>query len=110
MNMAEPTQVIAQARAAAPATPAVPVAPVQPAPVQPAPQQGFNAPPAQSGFAQPAPVVPEPVAPVQPLQTDNTRTSEQFEKLIESNRRMAETNELLRQELQNQNKQRQQSQ
>lgn len=51
--------------------------------------------------AQPEPVAPAPqapVAPVQDLTTNNDRTREQFEKLLESNRRLFEANELLRSE------------
>ncbi len=38
-------------------------------------------------------------APVQPIETDNQRTRDQFEKILESNKALYETNQLLRQEL-----------
>lgn len=67
----------------------------QPAPVAP------TAPEPVAPVAQPAPAQPQvPVKPVDPLpDAAQERTREQFEKLLESNRRLYEANELLRQEM-----------
>lgn len=93
--------VIAQARAAAPV--AQPQAPVAPAPATPEPQpSGFGGQQPVNGFAPttPAPVeAPVTPEPAQPLATENDRTREQFEKLTDTNQRLADTNELLRREL-----------
>lgn len=118
--MAEPTNaqgVIAQQPA--PAGQPAPVSQPAPQPVA-QPQQGFNAPPPQNGFAapQPEPVVQQPVAQAPaPVNTENDRTRQQFEKLTDSNSRLSNTNEqlasaneLLRQELQKLQQTRQQSQ
>lgn len=116
--------IIAQARAAAPQQ-SVPVS--QPAPVQQPMQQpvaqpepvaqpqyyqpqGFQAAPPQNGFA-PAPVQPQFVPEQQP-----DRTSQQFEKLTDSNQRLAQQNQnkedenrRLRQELEQLQRTRQQT-
>lgn len=69
------------------------VAPVAPAPVAPAPAPEPVAPVAQ------APVAPaQPAMPELPVSVPD-RTKDQFDKLIESNRRLFETNTILNQEL-----------
>lgn len=111
-----PQGVIAAARAAAPAAvgqqPAQPVTvPAAQAPIATPEGNGFGAPAQPNGFTAPQPQ-PTVEAPVQQATTisDNARTTEQFGKLTETNQRLAQTNELLRQELQRMNAVRQQSQ
>src|SRR4051812_4497368 len=73
---------------------AQPVAqPVQQPVAQP---QGFGQGQPANGFAQP---VQQPVAqPVAPVETDNTRTREQFEKLTETNQRLATQQDAMKQQ------------
>ena len=88
---------------------AAPVAGGTPAPVVPDP--ALAATPAQPQGGQVPPQVPAeaPAQTIEPVVTDNSRTKEQFEKLTDTNQRLAQTNDLLRQELQRLDATRQQS-
>jgi hypothetical protein len=107
MNMAEQTNtpgVIEAVRAAAP------VAGGTPAPAAPdAAPVAISAQPTGGQVPPQAPAQAQPAQPTDAVVTDNPRTKEQFEKLTDTNQRLAQTNDLLRQELQRLDATRQQS-